>query len=435
MRTTSLSVKTIQGEEYVFRSFENREYVLDIILSYHSNRGATINDTTPVDTPASEEVNPVASDKSFDETDNDDSAGHNSSPVPHISNELQLGDSQHIGQTEDMDIGGDSVVADSVEDKTDTENNAMQWEKMKQHTNEWESAVANLELSCKSVKDFFDLFLSDDATNSLKIFQVDYIGDKNVSIEAWKRNTDGTLEEATDTDTSILRMIQFEHKSGISMAKVTRQQIYHCYGSHSYLKNITKIKGKGVPDAFFVEDMWFVESAGDEGIIITVKFRTNFTKSTMLRSIIESRTTVETKQWYRTYTSFVRQKMNQQIPIQEENIPPADTTAQMNAVGPTLFWDWFGSLVSSCHQFIPSSIRQKIQQKAPTQEKFRDWFGVLVSSVHQYVSDISAFFQNAPISLLFIVLALFVYRLKMRVMMLETSVEELEHRLFELEKS
>ncbi|KAL7536299.1 hypothetical protein ACHAXR_008393 [Thalassiosira sp. AJA248-18] len=384
LRSTSLSVKTVEGMEWVFRSFDDREYVLDIILSFHSNKGAAA-EQCDTSTSGLGDVDPVSCDQSF--VDDDDSSRH-SPTLPDLANEHQLDDSPdndaqsqlQNDKTEKIDIRGDSGGTDY--------NNIKRWEEMRQHAKGWESAVVNLKIGCTSVKDFFDLFLKDGAANSLNQFQSNVIGDKNVSIGAWK------LEDTTNADKSLVRLIQLEHKSGVSMAQVSRRQTYQCLGNCACLRNTTSIKGiKGAPcDAFFVEDIWFIEK--DEEINLNVKFRINFTKSTMLRSIIESRSKAETKEYYRKYSAYVRQKMHQNVPIQEE-MPPSTAAAKTNA----------------------------------------DWLGIIASLARPYMPDLPTFYQNAPISALIIFFALVVYRLKQRVMVLEVMVEEFERRLIELEKS
>lgn len=99
----------------------------------------------------------------------------------------------------------------------------------------------NIKLPLNRVKDFFDLFLADDASHSLNTFHQTIMGDRNVTIDSWSR--DDATENAANSDESFYRVIRFEHKSKVSVAQVTRNQTYRCYGENACLKNVTNIKG------------------------------------------------------------------------------------------------------------------------------------------------------------------------------------------------
>ena len=74
-------------------------------------------------------------------------------------------------------------------------------------------------------------------------------------------------------------------------------------------------------DTFFVEDMCFIEGT-EKGIILNVMFHVKFTKSTMLRSVIQNRAAAEAKEWYTQYAYFLKRKMNPK----EEIVPPASSS-------------------------------------------------------------------------------------------------------------
>jgi len=386
-RTTSLSVTTMEGEEFVFRSFENRENVLNIILSYYSNRGTEHKGAAPApDSPLSsvEEAKPVKVEKSPDEMDNVNLVEDGPSSVPDLPNSIELNVSQNDAEKEKAES---SSGVDSI--KNMCEIDVIQWKELRQLAKGWEPVIANLKLNCKSSQDFFDLFLQEGAINSLLIFHRDVIGDKNIVIGAWKTSNGTTVEGK-----SISRKIEYEHKSAVSIAQVTRQQIYHCHGSNACLRNTTTIKGiKGVPsEAFFVEDIWFIESTKNKGIVLSVKFHVKFIKSTMLKSIIKRTATVETTEWYRQFSMFLRQKLHQRMP---EDIAPIKTSSTI---------------------------------------KDADLVEDLLSSARRIMPDLSAFLSQNAAMLLLAILTFMIYRLKQRVSALEEVVGMFERRLFELEK-
>ena len=379
-RTTSLLVKTVDGEEYIFRSFDDRELLLEIILRYHPN--AEPENYCGV-TPTLDDKNKrEACDKSLDDTDNEITHGGESSGLKscidiqaNISHNNFGEENDHIMDTTRIPIG------DGL-----TENDAdAQWAKLLQCTNEWEAAVVNLNLACKSVPDFFESFLRDDAANSLDVYLSDF-GDCNIIMKKWQNDI------APGGTKSILRTVYYEHKSGLTMAKVTRQQTYHSFGDNrSCLKNVTSVAGiKGVPsDTFFLEDTWFIESA-EVGVTLNVKFHVNFTKPTMLRSIIKKRATTEAREWYMQYTTFVRQRMHPSGTQDDAVLPPSTSKANTNAVQ------------------------------------------ILTSIGRLLVSELSDFYRHAPV-VLFVCLSFIIYQLQFRVSVLERNVKELELRLYESE--
>ena len=399
LRSTSLSVLLRNGDEYVFRSFEDREQVLCIILGYYSNNRVGANgddDATPVppSTSALEGVNAVVHEKSFDETENQSSAAIDDKSSPPVPSEDSP---QNSEQTEDFE-GGDASGKDTSTDRHDESFATKQFEEMKQQTEGWESLVA-LEIRCKSVEKFFELFLKDDAINSLDKFG-SAIGDTNMFITSWKTTNDNnTMEDTTNNiaKKSLQRMIRLERKAGMSLAKVTRQQTYHFFGNQACLRNITKAEGiKALPkDSFSVEDIWIIQDTENGSIAVDVKFRVIFLKNMgyVMKNIIQNRSKAETNEYYNKYASFVRQKMQLKTPLQEA-VAPSIVTADAAKKG--------------------------------------DWFWVM-RSIHQYV--LSALHHNAPISFLGIIVAFIIYRLTLRVIFLEEALEEFERRLFELEKS
>jgi hypothetical protein len=104
-----------------------------------------------------------------------------------------------------------------------------------------------VKLPLNTASDFFDLFLCDEAQHSLSSFHQSVMRDTNLSLSRWAR--DDANETAGNSDESLFRIIHFEHKSKVSIAQVTRNQTYRCYGKYACVKNVTYIKG--VPSGMF----------------------------------------------------------------------------------------------------------------------------------------------------------------------------------------
>lgn len=108
-----------------------------------------------------------------------------------------------------------------------------------------------MKLPFNKVGDFFDLFLCDEAPHSLSNFHQSVMRDTKVSLSYWTR--DDATETAGNSDESLSRTIQFEHKSKVSVAQVTRNQTYRRYGECACIKNVTRIKG--VPSGMFFQSI------------------------------------------------------------------------------------------------------------------------------------------------------------------------------------
>eukprot|EP00804_Cyclotella_cryptica_P007091 CCRYP_014538-RC/>CCRYP_014538-RC protein AED:0.09 eAED:0.09 QI:153/1/1/1/1/1/6/63/495 len=367
-RHTSLYVRTFSGDEHVFKSFQDRDSVCKMISRFCTN--------TQVDLTTSQSLlfacKKAESRDSFESEKRNDSIQANESILsePRSSLEPTVEDSIRSSDSE-TEISG---TLPSIPNKS----MSSIWEAIKRQSNDWEPSIANMKLPLNKVSDFFDLFLCDEAPHSLSSFHQVVMRDTNVSLSTWTR--DDTTESAENSDESLSRIIQFEHKSKVSVARVTRNQTYRSYGECACMKNVTRIKGVPSADTFFVEDMWTIEKCEDAGIILNVKYRITFLKSTFLKSMIESRIRSETLEWYDRYASFLREAM------------PAKSQ---------------------------SGIRDEIQPL----HVLRD---------NSYTGTLKPGTQLLLLLCLFII-AFFVYSLKIRVMELENVLAEMESRILSLE--
>lgn len=353
VRTTSLFIRT-SDEEFIFRSFEDRQSVLELIRSCSS--------TQTISSPPTELSSDVQSniqmvnnnDELMSSSEHDDEAQQNRNSCQDNSPE-------------------DILVPNSLD-------GAMLWEQMKKHssTGEWDSLVTMEKLPCK-LTEFFDNCLRDSAPRSLSYFQSKVMGDSNVVLGAWAKNT-ATEGEANAAD-SLSRTIEFEHTTRWAVAKVKRRQTYQMCGKHAIIQNFTYLQGIPQADAFFVEDMWLLESGSDDDILLNVKFRIVFNKQTMLKSVITNRTKSEASEWFDKYLPFVRSQKLDQKPAQ-------------------------------------------VKTEAPVQKN------QLLQSLLTFVLGLS---RELPVfSLLVIALALYTYRLKRRVLLLEEIIHDIEMKVIQL---
>ena len=375
IRTTSLLIKTTvvgdgegegsEKEDYIFSSFDNRELVLDTIKLYHTkllgdpkndnNHNCDGDDDIPQDSSSSllsADANDSTYVRSIDKSinDHDDSMSVvtdvTTTPAPRRRRIREVFDvsldntnegrkyNLHSKSTSKATAAATTNSTNIIEDKRSINNNnndaESQWTKLQQHTNTWEFAITDLNLrttkATNPVQEFFDIFLMNNSTNSLHVFLSD-IGETDITITSWQEETEKKEE---DTNKTWTRNIEYTHKAGLAIVKVTRAQSYRPYGTHhSCVTTITSVQGiRGVAsDVFSVEDKWFIECRNssssnnsssmenlENGITLNVKFRINFHKSTMLKSLIQNRAMTEAKEFYSLYAKFLRKEATSSIP-------------------------------------------------------------------------------------------------------------------------
>lgn len=103
---------------------------------------------------------------------------------------------------------------------------------------------------------------------------------------------------------------------GPSKAKTLRQQTIRRFGNYGIiLENTTMVKGVPAADCFRVHDRWVVEAARDATageLTMTVTFRIEFTKTTMLKPIIQKNIRQQTKNWFQGYVKMLHQVLAQE---------------------------------------------------------------------------------------------------------------------------
>mmetsp|Transcript_29441 Transcript_29441/g.66476 ORF Transcript_29441/g.66476 Transcript_29441/m.66476 type:complete len:490 (+) Transcript_29441:121-1590(+) len=374
IRRTSIQVRTSAEEVIIFRSFEDRDAVLEIVRPFcgicdtsntcNSSSADGVNcQESPVRQSSDISVvinHEMSRESESDESDHDDSGVQvairgSEGQMPQFSADDSTANSK----------ASPKVVADSACSDTET------WSKIVDDTETW-SKILQVDLPCKRVSDFFAKFLADDAPHSLDVFHTS-IGDKNISVGMWS--------------SSFLRSVRFDHHA--TPAKVLREQDYQTYGGAACLRNKTTVGNIPGSSSFHVEDIWLIQTAGesedDQRVLIDVKYRIKFTSKTMLKSIITRRTGAETKGGYMQYFSFVQQKLG----AQDELLMP----------GPGL--------------------------KAPT---FADRARALLR-------DALSAFERAPVSTALVLFAfLYATRLKQTIKQLEMALGDFEERMADFER-
>ena len=318
-RSTSVSITTLEGEQYIFKSFSDRELVVALILQLKQKTRL-------------EEDEPMLNDPIMSQSYVDDSrldmSKENAASEHHASEEAPEESSSPPGKEGENETSSDddSMHMDRSSPEADPQT---AWEDAKQANdppyNETTLDVStvfsrsvNLEvvlfleltrppfcslqellLPC-TLDEFFALFLADNAPHSLATYQESVIGDSELVVSTWSAADDVTL----------CRSIHFRHPLalgvGPSSALAERRQRFRRYGEYGfYLETTTNVKGIIASDSFYVDDKWIIEPSGDTNVTLTVRHQVRFTKRTMLKSIILKSTNAEVQAWFAGYSKML----------------------------------------------------------------------------------------------------------------------------------
>lgn len=309
-RTTSIQLTMQDGEVYIFRSFNNREQVLQILKGLK-----ILEDRRRVNGRSSmQAANRSASGQLW-------VSSTDSTATPLVSNRRRSV-SDSLIQNSQQDFGGglmpfleeqiddDDVSTQLTEEEEPTET---AWLKAK----EWnlpDNATTGIEsLSIPmSLEQFFTTFFADDALYSLDRYQRNKIGDRDIEITGWYQE-DGALTRTMN----FVHPIKSSYGMGPSEARTTRQQRLKRFGDLGIsIENTTVVEGIPSADAFFVQDQWLVESTGENEVKLTTRFGTRFTKRALFRGLIEKNILKETTDWFIGYSEMIGEAL-QEKPIEE----------------------------------------------------------------------------------------------------------------------
>jgi len=193
------------------------------------------------------------------------------------------------------------------------------WEKAKEGFKDYKEIAVKPQYlpktTCKSVDEFYDLFLADHAPHSIPVFQLNVVGDTSMAVEMWQQQEKKEKKESS-TSPSLYspedrqRTITFSHPRsatlGPSNVHTTKTQICQKFDPHGLILLIsTVVKDIPYSDCFIVEEMWIIEAANTSNVTFSLKFRIRFVKSTMFKKLIINQVRTEVTQWYKSYVQMV----------------------------------------------------------------------------------------------------------------------------------
>lgn len=360
-RTTSLRFATVDGETYIFKSFNDREQVLHLLtglkiladkqhaekrqatttlLSAASPGGTARRGSAQQASPErpQSETGPFSPNNSLSNLPSPQMSFH-AVPPPSSNRRRAVSDSiirlprvESSGSLEQLpnnqdcmedtnsipsDIvrpGEEHIVNSKVEDDEDVPEASMSclWARAIEAKSPplQEVGIDGIVLPC-DVETFFQTFWADNAVHSVEYYQREYVKDQDIKLTGWDLGSDGYFR----------RSLQFRHPIqnslglGPSSADTTRQQKLRQYtGLGITLENRTQVSGIPAADSFYVQDHWVVEAHGENQVKLTVRYDTRFTKRSMFKSIITKSIRKETKEWMAGYADMVQTVLAQKSP-------------------------------------------------------------------------------------------------------------------------
>ena len=372
-RTTSIALRSPCDinetretlEEHVFRSFSNRQRVLQIILDAYEkligqkfinqfdsivNRHDNVLFTTPLRRSNAGGLG----------TNHDSRAEerNTSESVNHDDLDFQSSPRQRTNTDQSQYSINNSIASDYTHDTSISEiprNLHQEWQNVKKNSVDLYSEVAvHSQTVPISLMDYYKSFIADDAPHSMALFQANIIKDTNVQATPWNeinnvavatdKGGEEHYEEYKRTSTSLHNR---KARVGPASVPLERKQTYRKYASHGIAVN-TVLKMEGIPygDTFEVQDEWIVE-AGENGdnVAVSVRFRIHFIAKPpmkMIRKVITAECKKEFESWFKLYMAMVHSAVSgvTQV-VRDDTIQKDEGGAGSNAL---LFdWSWFAN--------------------------------------------------------------------------------------------
>mmetsp|Transcript_34065 Transcript_34065/g.37642 ORF Transcript_34065/g.37642 Transcript_34065/m.37642 type:complete len:486 (-) Transcript_34065:40-1497(-) len=323
-RSTSIWVSMIDGEDFVFKSFSDRQRVITLIQKLMVTTAAKSSLSHEGKISNDDELE-FFSESMVEELVQQEDSTKAVTCEPLISLGYQNSESNARETTEaescpieKIDVGQvpsdeNGIKASSLYSKLRsltgdlTEDLMDAWKKEKESKRENEEVIVKgFMLDC-TLGDFFDLFLADDAPYSVPGFQESKIGDTELEVSKW------TIDDS-DHPSVMARAISFRHPIsnklgfGPSSTIARRKQTLHRHETFGIcMYTTTNIKGVPASNTFYVSERWLIESIGSNNsqICLTILNEIVFTKRSLLKQVITSSTRDEVRGWYKHYLKML----------------------------------------------------------------------------------------------------------------------------------
>lgn len=342
-RTTSIKIRSLCDdcteecktvEECIFRSFSDRQKVLDTILQAYeklvghelNSEGYSSHEYTlqKFDDPLTTPLIRKLKERTRNPESNDSPVGLNGLPdllrgrlasdeVSELENNILSSPARSRRSTWDESFSHhliDEVIMESKESPADRKKDVQK---------EWKALIdasmseyPEVAVACQalpiSLNTFYDTFLRDDAPHSMRKFQESIIKDKRVQCTEWSPKHD-SLQDVVECMRQITAQHQRKARVGPSSVPLERTQTIRSFTNIGIAIN-TALKLGGIPygDTFEMRDEWIIEAKGDKEVIISVGFKIHFIKApmAMVRKVIMNQSKSEISTWFDSYINMVK---------------------------------------------------------------------------------------------------------------------------------
>ncbi|GFH56074.1 hypothetical protein CTEN210_12550 [Chaetoceros tenuissimus] len=307
--------KDIHLQEYIFRSFRDRQQVISVIRdAYEKNTNESFQNQdleqyivktqdgqrdfmTPL-----KKLMRKGSQARNDENRLDHESGDEASDMSPLRSRNSTLDESLSNYNLDED---DDHVADTVEKKEmDVKK---EWTRVKElFAKEYSEVAVESRTLNVSMVNFLDTFIHDDASESIQKFQQDVIEDTDVQCSNW------TLLHQQEGYSEFSRQLTANHmrkkaRVGPSSVPLERRQVLKKFEKGFTIDTTLKLEGIPYGDTFEMHDRWLIESIDDNKINIEVRFKIHFIKTPMaiIRNTIMKQTRNEVSTWFTSYMEMV----------------------------------------------------------------------------------------------------------------------------------
>ena len=308
--------KDIYLQEYIFRSFRDREQVISVIRdAYEKNANESFQNQDLeqyiVKTQDGQrdfmaplkklmrkgaQVRNDENRLSLDHDSGDDAS--DMSPLRSRNSTLDESLSNYNLEEEDDD--------DGTEEKKDVDVKK-EWARVKElFTKEYSKVAVESRILNVSMGNFLDTFIHDDASESIRKFQQDVIQDTDVQCSDWKllHQQEGYSEFSRELTANHMRK---KARVGPSSVPLERRQVLKKFEKGFTIDTTLNLEGIPYGDTFEMHDRWLIESVDENKINIEVRFKIHFIKTPMaiIRNTIMKQTRNEVSTWFTSYMEMV----------------------------------------------------------------------------------------------------------------------------------
>lgn len=205
----------------------------------------------------------------------------------------------------DESLSSCSLGNDNVKNKRDIQR---EWNNTK---NKFEQSYNEIVVESRtipiSLMDYYNKFIVDGAPHSMPTFQETIVKDENVQFSPWDpKNSSMEEDDYIECNRTMTYIHKRKARFGPSSVPVEKKQVCRKYARYGIVLNQT-LKTEGIPYSFEVQDEWIIEARGDH-VVISVRFRMHFNEKppiAFIKKTIISASRKGVSSWFELYLDMV----------------------------------------------------------------------------------------------------------------------------------